>query len=394
MTQNATSAATQSGADVVIVGGGVIGLSCAWTLASRGSRVAVVDPAPGHGAVWVAAGMLAPANEAYFGEERLIRLLMAGAKCWPGFATSLEEAAASEIGYEESGALVVARDPSDRAALNRLLEFRHSLGLSARRLGPSECRRLVPGLSPAICGGAETPGDGHVDNRLLVAALLSACRNVGVELVQARGTLLELDSKGSVRGLCTDTGSTIRTHKVVAAMGWQTPSLGGIPSDVLPEVRPVKGHILRLLGRANVVDRAIRGLVRGRSCYLVPRRDHSLVIGATVEEMGPDYRVQAGAVHGLLDDARSIVPGVDELELVECAVGLRPGTADNAPYIGWTRIPGFAVATGHYRNGILLAPITAYAIASLIEDEEPPEEILPFSPQAVTERRTPGTVGA
>jgi len=363
--------------DVVIAGGGVIGLSCAWMLSRSGRRVAVVDPEPGHGAAWVAAGMLAPANEAFFGEAALVRLLVAGARRWPPFAAALEAAVGSEIGFEPSGTLVVARDPSDRAALDQLLAFRRSIGMDSRRLGASECRRLVPALSPAICGGAEVPGDYQVDNRLVVGALVEACRLAGVQFVATRVVRVDLDGRGSAQGVQTEDGATIVAGTVVAAMGWQTPSLGGLPAGILPEVRPVKGHILRLAG-PRLLERTVRGLVRGRTCYLVPRHDDSLIVGATVEEMGPDLRVQAGAVHSLLDDARSLVPGVDELELRECSVGLRPGTPDNSPHVGWTEVEGLAVATGHYRNGFLLAPITAEAVTALIAGGEGPAELRPF----------------
>jgi glycine oxidase len=372
--------------DVAVAGGGVIGLTAAWTLANDGHRVIVIDPEPGHGAAWVAAGMLAPANEAYFGEEELVRLLVAGAHRWPSFAAALEEAAGSSIGFEPSGTVVVACDASDRAALDRLLAFRQSIGLDARRLSVSECRHAVPALSPAIRGGAEVPDDHQVDNRLLVTALIAACRGNGVEFAARKVVEVDLDRAGAARGVLTDNGTRVAARTVVAAMGWQTGELGGVPDGLLPELRPVKGHILRLAGRGALLGRTVRGLVKGRSCYLVPRRDHSVVVGATVEEMGPDLRVQSGAVHALLDDARTLVPGIDELELVECAVGLRPGTADNAPYVGWTEVPGLAVATGHYRNGILLAPITGQAIGALVNGTEIPAELRPFGVGQRTER--------
>lgn len=378
--QASGSSASDSSVDVAVAGGGVIGLSTAWMLARSGRRVAVVDPEPGRGAAWVAAGMLAPANEAHFGEEALTRLLVAGAQRWPEFASSLEATAGAPVDYEPSNTVVVAADPSDRAALTKLLDFRGAIGLQSRRLGASECRQLVPALSPAVCGGAEVPGDHQVDNRALVGALLAACAVERVQRVGDRVAHLDLGPDGSVVGLTTDCGQRIAAPVVVAAMGWRTSALAGVPAGVLPEVRPVKGHVLRLRSRERLLERTVRGLVRGRACYLVPRRDQSLVIGATVEEMGEDLRVQAGAVHALLDDARSLVPGVDELELVECSVGLRPGSADNGPHVGWTEVPGLAVATGHFRNGILLTPITAESITALLEGSEVAPELAAFGP--------------
>ncbi len=381
---------THGAPDVAIAGGGVIGLACAWALARAGRTVAVVDPEPGRGAAWVAAGMLAPANEAHFGEEDLTRLLLAAADRWPAFAAAIEEAVGRSIGYDASNTVVVASDVSDRAALDQLLAFRTSIGVPSQRLTASECRALVPALSPSICGGAEVPGDHHVDNRRLVDALVEACRLAGVDLVLDRVARLDLDRAGTAAGLTTEGGARVPAGAVVAAMGWRTGQLLGVPDGVLPEVRPVKGHVLRLRATAPLFERTIRGLVRGRACYLVARRDHSVVVGATVEEVGDDLRVQAGAVHSLLDDARALVPGIDELELVECSVGLRPGSPDNAPFVGWTEISRLAVATGHFRNGVLLAPITGEAIAALVAGEDQPTDLAGFGARRERQRDTGG----
>ncbi|MGH9093091.1 MAG: FAD-dependent oxidoreductase, partial [Acidimicrobiales bacterium] len=162
----------------------------------------------------------------------------------------------------------------------------------------------------------------------------------------------------------------------VGAAGAGSASIDGVP---VPPLRPVKGVVLRLRG-APLLERTVRGLVRGRPCYLVPRADGSLVVGATVEERGEDRAVQAGAVHALLDDARALVPGIDELELVECSAGLRPATPDNGPYVGWTPVPGVALATGHFRNGILLAPLTAEAVAALLAGRPVPAALRGFGP--------------
>ena len=260
--------------------------------------------------------------------------------------------------------------------LDQLLAFRSSIGLESVRLSATESRKRVPALSPSICGGAEVPGDHQVDNRRLVTVLRDACDGAGVRFVAGRVEGVEVVD-GAARAFRTERGR-VAASQLVASMGWRTPLLRGLPEGTLPEVRPVKGHVLRLAGGGPLIERTVRGLVKGRTCYLVPRRDHSLVVGATVEEMGEDLRVQAGAVFALLDDARALVPGIDELELVECSVGLRPGTPDNAPRVGWTQVSGLAVATGHYRNGILLAPITAEAVMSLLDGATVPPELEPF----------------
>jgi len=368
--------------DAIIVGGGVIGLSAAWLAARAGMRVSVVDPAPGRGAAWVAAGMLAPAGEAAYGEEALTRLHLAAAARWPSFAADLEEAAQDQVCYRACGTVAVAIDASDRTALEDVLEFKRSLGLRADPLSASECRRLVPALAPGIRGGAVFPDDHQVDNRRLVTALIEACRRSGVEMVSEEASALRRTPTGGVDGVELRDHRFLPAGAVVLAMGWRTRTIGGVPPEVLPPVRPVKGHILRLRGdpAEPLLERTVRALVHGRSCYLVPRLDGSLVVGATVEERGSDERLQAGAVHALLDDARQAVPGLDELELEECATGLRPGSPDNAPFVGWTSLERLAVATGHYRNGVLLAPVTADGVVALLAGADVAPVLAPFSP--------------
>ncbi len=172
-------------------------------------------------------------------------------------------------------------------------------------------------------------------------------------------------------------------ESVVVTAGCHSNQLGGLPPGTLPPVRPVKGMTLRLAAPAHVprLRRTLRGLVHGESCYVVPREDGSVVVGATVEEKGFDRTVQARALYELLRDARTVVPGLDEYELTETAVGLRPGSPDNAPAIGRTAVPGLLVATGHYRNGILLAPVTADAIAALLAGGDSDAVVAPFGPQ-------------
>ena len=373
---------------VHVVGGGVIGLACAWELSRNGHGVAVVAPQPGRdGASWVAAGMLAPVTEAQFGEAPLTRLFLEGAQRWPAFAADLEAASRQSIGYDQAGTVTVALNASDRAFLDDLLAYQHSLGLAAHRRSASECRRLVPALSPALRGGVEVPGDHSVDNRALLAALAGACTDAGVSFVHAAVSEIVPGP-----GLVLSDGHRVGAEQVLLAAGTGLPSIGGLAGTGLPAVRPVKGHVLRLGPPARapagasgrVLPRTVRGLVRGRSVYLVPRPDGSLVVGATVEERGPDRTVQAGAVHELLCDARAIVPGVDELELLEVSTGLRPATADNTPCVGWTALDGVAVATGHYRNGILLAPLTAAAVADLVGGRPVPPVVEALAPVAAS----------
>src|ERR1700683_351745 len=295
-------------ARVHVVGGGVIGLACAWELSRNGHQVTVVAPQPGRdGAAWVAAGMLAPVTEAQFGESELTALLRRGALLWPACPADLEQASGLAIGYDTTGTLTVALDASDRAALEDLLTYQHTLGLESHRRNTSECRRLVPALSPTIRGGVEVPGDHQVDNRALLAALMQACEAGGVVFEAASVTAVDDGPQ-----LVLADGRRLRCEYVVLAAGVGLAGIAGLEGTGLPEVCPVKGHILRLRHASpdspRLLRRTVRGLVRGHSVYLVPRRDGSVVVGATVEERGADVTVQAGAVHQLLCEARAIVP--------------------------------------------------------------------------------------
>jgi glycine oxidase len=352
------------GRRVAVVGGGVIGLSCAWRLAAAGHTVTVIAPNPGReGASWVAAGMLAPVTEVQFGESQLTNLLIEGADQWTTFAQELEQASGDVIGYDQSGTLTVAANPSDAAALQDLLAYQQALGLTIHPRTASQCRRLVPALSPMIGAGVEVPSDHQVDNRALLTALVTACQRHRVTFRQTSVT--ELIDGPAVH---LAEGGRHEADFILLAAGTGTPGIKGLDAAGLPEIRSVKGHILRLAQGSHIVrlDRTVRALVNGRSVYLVPRADGSVVVGATVEERGDDLGVQAGAVHQLLSDARSVVPGIDEMHLLESSAGLRPATPDNIPYIGWTELPGVAAACGHYRNGMLLAPYTSGAIVRLL----------------------------
>jgi glycine oxidase len=372
----------RSSFDVVVVGAGLIGLAVAWRTASRGLRVALADPEPGYGASHVAAGMLAPVTEAHYGEEPLIRLNLASAARYPAFAAELEEAAGTQCGYTRRGTLAVAFDADDRAALAELGEFHRALGLESEQVTARECRQLEPLLAGDVQAGLRVPGDHQIDNRQLVAALLSAVakRRVPLYREQVAELLVERDAVAGVR---LRGGETVRAGRVVLAAGCHSAAVPGLPPGLLPSIRPVKGQILRLSVPPDAIpflNGAVRGLVRGRQVYLVPRDHGELVVGATVEELGYDTRVTAGGVYGLLRAAHALVPGIAELPLVEARAGLRPGSPDNAPLIGPTALPGLIAATGHFRNGVLLTPVTADAIAELLAGGRLPAEARGFEP--------------
>jgi glycine oxidase len=363
--------------DAVVVGGGVIGLASAWRAAQAGMAVTVVDERPGRGASWAAAGMLAPVTEVHYGERPLLGLNLAAAARWPGFAAEVEQASGRPVGYTPVGTLAVARDADDNAALEDLYRFQLRCGLEVERLRSRECRQLEPGLDPGIRGGVLAAGDHQVDNRALVEALLAACEGAGVRMVAGRVT--ELAAEGDrVTGVDLAGGERLAAATVVLAAGCWSGALGGVAAEALPPVRPVKGQLLYLRGPA--AEPLCARNVRGLEVYLVPRGDGRVVVGATVEEQGFDTRVTAGAVHDLLRAALELLPDVAELELLETVCGLRPGSPDNAPMIGPAGPEGLVVATGHYRNGILLTPVTADAVAELLATGRVPEAIAPFAP--------------
>ena len=368
---------SQAAGDVVVVGGGVVGLGVAWRAAQAGMAVTVVDPAPGRGASWAAAGMLAPVTEVHYGEQALLRLNLAAADRWPAFAAELEEAAGAPIGYRRCGTLTVARDADDNAALEDLYRFQLRCGLQVERLRSRDCRRLEPGLAPSVRGGVLAPGDHQVDNRAMADALVAAGERAGVRLLLGRAAELLVDGE-RVTGVTLAGGASLPAGTVVLAAGCWSRDLGGLAAELLPPVRPVKGQLLHLRGPAT--DPLCRRNVRGLEVYVVPRADGRVVVGATVEEQGFDARVTAGAVHDLLRAALELLPDVAELELAETVAGLRPGSPDNAPLLGPAGVDGLVVATGHYRNGILLAPVTADAVAELLVSGRVPAAIAAFRP--------------
>ena len=371
--------------DVVVVGGGAIGLAVAWRVAARGATVTVVDPAPGSGASRVAAGMLAPAGEAQFGEERLLELALESWRRYPSFVAELEAATGVETGYRDCGSLFVARDVDERAALTREGEFRAGIGLDVIAMTSRECRLLEPRLSPRIRGGLLAEGDRQIDPRRLLTALMAVLGQLRVAQVREAATITCAGDR--VVAATTPERGRLDADAVVLCAGCWSPLVDGVPPEAVPPVRAVKGQILRLRGRAD--DVVAQHLIRGRDVYLVPRADGRVVVGATVEERGYDTTVTAGAVHDLLRDARELIPDVAELELEELDAGLRPCTPDNAPLLGWSPVEGLALATGHHRNGILLTPITADVIAALLCGDPVPEVAAPFAatrfaPQAVS----------
>jgi glycine oxidase len=320
---------------VAVVGGGPIGLACAWRLAQHGHAVAVhSDGQPG---AWhAAAGMLAPVAEAAFGEHRLTELLVASVRAWPGFAAAL-----GDVGYRESGSLLVGVTAADQAEIARYRSYQDSLGLPVDALSADELRQREPDLHPGVRPGAYTSIDAQVDPRRLVQRLSEACADAGIATAGGVGDLSDVDA-----------------DVIVVAAGCGTAALTGLP------IHAVRGETVRLRGGPKLTH-MIRGYVHGRHVYLVPRANGEIVVGATSSEQ-PDPWPTAGGVHELLSDAIALVPGVREAQFAEVSVGFRPATPDNLPIVEVVR-PGVVVAAGHYRNGIALTPWTAEQVVALVE---------------------------
>ncbi|MFT7841543.1 glycine oxidase ThiO [Saccharothrix sp. BKS2] len=322
---------------VTVLGGGVIGLSAAWCAARDGFRVEVVDHGSPHGGSRVAGGMLAPVTEAWPGDEEVLDLGVESLGLWPAFARDLG------VELTPLGTLAVAVDRADAEVLDRLCDHLATRGRSVLRLTGRELRALEPGLGP-VRSGLSVPGDVAVDNRALLRALRGACEREGVVFPPTPG---EADVT------------------VIAAGAWSRdlhPALRAV-------IRPVKGEILRLAARPGALPpprHTVRAHVSGRPVYLVPRPD-GFVLGATQYEAGFDGDVTVGGVRDLLRDAEVVWPGIAEYALVEVAAGFRAGSPDNAPVIRWLE-PGVLAATGHHRNGLLLAPVTARRVVALLRE--------------------------
>ncbi|GAA0557341.1 glycine oxidase ThiO [Actinomadura livida] len=365
--------------EIVIIGAGVVGLATGWRAAAAGAAVTLVDPDPGGGASSVAAGMLTPVSEVTYGEEPLLRLGLASRDRYGAFVAELEELTGLETAYRTDGILQVAFDSDDLTYLDDLRRFQESLGIAAEALTGRECRKAEPMLAPGVRGGLLAPEDGSIDPRRLTAALLTAAEKAGARLVRRRaaGVAVENDAAAGVR---LDDGTVVRADRVLLAAGPWSGDLAGLPPGAVPPVRPVKGQVMRLRTRVPFLTRATRGLVKGSSVYLVPRADGEIVLGATQEELGFDTRVTAGGLWELLRDARELLPGITELEFAEVSAGLRPGSPDNAPVMGPSALPGLFVGTGHFRNGVLLTPVSADILSAMLLDGPVPDVAGHFSP--------------
>ncbi len=364
--------------DVVIVGAGTIGAAIAWRCARRGASVVIVDPGVRDGAWHTAAGMLAPITELHYAETALFRLSCESLAGYPAFVAELEHETGRDVALWSCGTLSTAWDGADMAALVDLHAFGQSVGAASRLLTGRELRTVEPALAPGIPGGVLAADDHQIDPRELHAALTVAVERAGVRTMTGRAEVL---ADERVRGVRLDDGRTVETGTVVVAAGAWSGTVVGIPAAVAAPVRPVKGQTIRLrLPGPPTLQHVLRASVHGNPVYVVPRADGRVVVGGSSEETGFERTARAGAVYELLRDAQTVLPELGEAVFDEVCTGLRPGSPDNAPIIGPAELPGLVYATGHYRNGILLTPVTADAVAALVADGALPETVAPFAP--------------
>ena len=363
-------------ADVAVAGGGLIGLASAWRLAQSGLSVVVVERGTiGSGASLAATGMLAPAAEHEPGSDPLLPLALDSLRRWPGFRDALEAASGLSIDYRPDGTLVLAngRDEVER------LRFRYDLqtrsGLDATWLPGPEVRRREPALRPSVTAGVHCPHDHQVDPRLVMAALVAACRAAGVTLVENRPVTALDWAGGRVVGLRTaDAG--LRAGTVVLATGAWSGEGGLLPDALALPVRPLKGQSLAL--RTTARTGTLGHMVWTEQVHMAPKGDGQIIVGATVEDCGFREGVTAGGLYALLEGARRVLPGIEEMAVEAVWSGFRPTSDDDAPIID-TLAPGLVAATGHHRNGYLLAPVTADAVAELVTSGALPAIARPFT---------------
>ncbi len=348
---------------VAVIGGGVIGLGIGWRLARAGCPVTVFDrDDAGHSASWAAGGMLAAGVEVEPGEEGLWQLASRSQHLWPDFRYALQADSGCDIGYRDEGTMVVALTRDDLEQLRFNFEFQRSLGIELEWLSSTEARRREPYLNTGTAAAYYCKSDHQVDNRQVVEALKKALVKAGGVLREHAEASLEM---AAGRAVGVRVGDELhQADVVVLAAGAWSRGIDGLPEEVRPPVRPVRGQLLYL--RMNSAEPLVRHVVWAPKAYIIPRRDGRLLIGATTEERGFDTKPTAGGVFSLLEGCWRAFPGIEELVLEEIVVGFRPGSRDDAPILGPTAVEGLVMATGHHRNGILLLPVTVEAISRFI----------------------------
>ncbi len=365
------------GKEIKIIGGGVAGLCIGWKLAASGYAVTLYDSGEvGRGASWAAAGMLAAAIEAEPGEDALLPFALEAQQRWPAFARELESYSGKSAGYAESGTLFIAAEADDLGILKQRHAYLSARGLPVNWCAPGELRKKEPFLAPRITSALFSAHDHQADNRLLVEALHAACRKAGVT-IHARAPVEEiLISGGRVSGLKVK-GETLAAENIILCAGAWSATIKGLPAEIIPPVFPMKGQMVALQMEPRLP--LLRHVLWTPQIYMVPRADGRLIIGATMEDKGFDSQMTAGGMLHLLREAWEVLPGIEELPLIESWAGFRPTSRDDAPIIGASGIEGLTYATGQHRNGILFTPLVGRIIHDYIVTGQLDDLAAPFT---------------
>jgi len=366
--------------DAVVAGGGLIGASIAFELADEGMRVAVFDAQnPGREASWASAGMISPAPESS-AMASLLPISLASVRRYPQFLQRVEEISGKSVGYRKDGALDLLLDGTNQNEIDEILALHRGAGLRAELLTGPEAREIEPSLTGEIRGAIHRPDEASVDNRLLTEATLEAARRKGVEIFPGNGAKA-LRSDGAIcKGLQLQNGRVEARWTVIAA-GCFCARIDGV--SAYAPVTPAKGQMMAL--RCDSVNLK-KDLWFGHM-YLVPRNDGRIIAGSTVEYEGFDRNVTVAGMKTILGGAISLVPALESARIEETWAGLRPDSPDHLPILGPTDLDGLLIATGHFRSGILLTPITASLIREWVATQKVSEDWAPFSPMRFQETR-------
>ena len=362
----------------------MIGAAAAWQALRAGLSVTCLDPTPGAGASFAAAGVLAPVTEATLDDDALTLLRVASAALWPAFAADLSAAAhaagaaEADVGFATRGTIAVGYDESDADQLDRLHALHRRLGLRSEPISVTRARKREPALARRLSCALWVPDDHQVDPRAVHRALQAVlAADPRATLLRSGAATLLLGSDGQAIGVVDAHGRVHHTGTVVLAAGTASGRLAAATGQARLPVQSVTGQTLRLRPSGGMtMAHAVRGTVQMRPIYIVPRGDGEIVVGATHEPAGGADPGAGGGMFALLRDARTLVPGIDEQAFVEVTTRGRPATPDNLPLIGETGVPGLLAATGHSRDGILLTPLTTAALGALFGDApHPPSDL-------------------
>ena len=359
--------------DAVVAGGGIIGASIAFELASEGLSVAVFDAQiPGREASWASAGMISPAPENST-MASLLPISLASVRLYPDFLKRVEELSGKNVGYRKDGALDLLLNGAGQAEIDELLALHRGAGLRAEALSGPEARGLEPALTGDLRAAVHRPDEASLDNRLLTEATLEAARRKGVEIFPGNGAKALWTEGTTCRGLHLQNGRVEAKWTVIAA-GCFSARIDGV-APYAP-VTPAKGQMMALrCGAVNLKKDLWCGHI-----YLVPRHDGRIIAGSTVEYEGFDRNVTVAGMKNILTGAVSLVPALEAARIEETWAGLRPDSPDHLPILGPTDLDGLLIATGHFRSGILLTPVTARLIREWVTTQKVSEDWTPFSP--------------